>query len=192
MKTVFVCLFLVLSISCFAEERIVHQGENIFTVTITPPAGRAIDARIWYGIDDSEDEQIAASLERQPLNITGYKIRYSRNPNAPVKCNSLVKFRKPIPVQLEPGGSVDVSCDFCESMDAAAFPTVGDVNMVLGDSDGKVCARSKRPKLRMDSVGCYFPGCLNSATVLYTQIYNKSQIDPAMFVGVVDIFFIQP
>lgn len=186
-------IVLCLHLTVWAETRTIRDGDTVYSVTVTAPKGKTVDARAWYGLGETADEVMAASLEREPLDITGYFFRIAMDPTAPqVKCNSIFKFKKPIPTQLAAGGSVDVSCDFCESMDVTVFPTIGDVNVIIGDSNGRTCTRSNRPKNRLDATGCYYPGCVNSSTILITTIYNKSQTEAATFVGTVGVFFIQP
>lgn len=187
-----------LSSLAFADTvvRDVRDGNgNEFRVTVVAP--NSIDQRIFDMLGDNEEssrDELADAANDNLINLSGYKIEIVAKPTV-IGCKSLYQLIVKTPAILDPGESFTVSGSFAEEIDVTAFPTEGNVNVLVASDSGKgikLCQRSKRKRNRLDAAGCYFPGCFNDKFVLIAQIENPSSSVPASFVASVGTFFVNP
>lgn len=188
MKQLSVCFFLLCS-AAFAGsvvQQIPDNAGNMFEVTVTAP--HDVDTRIIEGFRSAAVD-VDSDSGRKPVNISGYRIKIK--PVSNLRCRSVVSFYRPVPVVLDPGDAAVITCDTCVSLDAAAFPVSGNVNLQIEGPHHSICSKSRRPKLRMDAVSCFFTECeVGPFDGRNVVIYNASSTVESTFTAVVNQQFV--
>lgn len=171
----------------------VDSGGTVARVVITPPADRAVDARIlgdmWIGTDDVEPlaAPIAKTQEARPdpIDLTGYSIGVNFPDDTTTSCTTVLRFAATWPYYLGPGGSVSISARKPVSMSVAAYPTEGDVDIYLYYGSN-LCSAGTAGEGLLDFAYCYNSGCRSSYTY-YGYVVNYYSAYSSQFVGVISV-----
>jgi hypothetical protein len=173
---------------------------NVIRITVIPPSDRVADRALLEGWEFEhpgmeKGVQFAEKKKNSPpertIDVTGYHIMIEAVRLRPAQnCNANFRATKASPFFLGAGGQFQVSSTSPEQFDAAAYPTLGDVDIQVFFS-GDLCGSAILGPGRLDRAGCFIPDCSTTGT-FRARIYNASNIVSARFVGTVSQTFIQP
>lgn len=163
---------------------------NRVAVTLTPPADRAVDTRVFDALEVSVGDAPASTATAQgsgePVDVSGYRVELEVL-SAAATCTSQVTL-KTKPVNLAGNKSFTVTSPQPPIFVAVtAFPKSGNVDArVLNGSTP--CSSSTKGSGQLDNASCVSSTCTGTS-VLIGEIKNASKTASAQYVGAVNMVF---
>ena len=189
-----------------AREVVAHEGQR-FLFTVTPPADRGVDARVFdmFEVEDraetrasvagmGQKEKDAGLDDAEALDLSGYSVRIEEvGASAATSCRLSVLFVKYQKAKLSANHYFKVTAAGAAAMFVSSFATKGDVDAAIfrkSEIDGTLCSKSTKGAGQFDLAKCNEGTCNAGGEVLVGTILNFLTTD-AEFVGAMTVTFAQ-
>lgn len=194
-----------LSLSTGAQLRrdIVLEDGSSVRVTVTPPEGQRVDARVLQEMQirratsagdahaiampeflDEKSEGAGGPL----LNLSGYQVDVQNLTATSCQAGLIIAWSSSTTLNAAAAMNVTFSST-PEEVIATAYPVGGDVNIAVYDGSTLISS-SKQGTAKLDMVGVYNSACANSSSLYKVVISNPSSTASARWVGVITAFFV--
>lgn len=172
-----------------------------FAITVTPPPGRAVDARFFdafelageptgqpgFNASGGRTKELvaeAADADADSIDVSDYKVKIENLSSA--ACSVNLQASKKKPVTLGAKKELSLTAINSEVMTMTVWPTSNDVDAEI-DYNNAVCQISEKNKGELDIAGCIAVSCTNSG-VMEAFVYNPFN-NTAKYVASVVITF---
>jgi hypothetical protein len=189
-----------------AREFVAHEGHR-FLFTVTPPADRAVDPRVFdiFEVEDRAEKGVGLAAmsptqkdsepgDAEALDLSGYTVRIEEvRASAATSCSLSVPFVKFKKAKLSGGHYFRAVATGAAAMFVSSFGTKGDVDAAIfrgSEINGTLCSRSTKGAGQFDLAKCSEGNCNAGGEVLVGVIVNFLSAD-AEFVGAITVTFAQ-
>jgi hypothetical protein len=170
-----------------------------FAITVTPPPGRAVDARFFDAFELAGEptgqpgfkaaggrskELVVEAADSDSIDVSDYSVKIENLSSSACSVNLQASKRKP--VTLGAKKQLSLTAINSEVMTMTVWPTSNDVDAEI-DYNNAVCQISEKNKGELDIAGCISSSCSNSG-VMEAIAYNPFN-NTAKYVASVVITF---
>ncbi len=183
-----------------------HEGHRVL-FTVTPPADRGVDPRVFelFEVEDRAEKGVSAAGmpqkekstepdDAEALDVSGYSVRIEEvGGSAASSCRISVPFVKFQKAKLSSNHYFRAIVPGAAAMFVSSFGTKGDVDAAVfrkSEIDGTLCSRSTKGAGQFDLAKCSEGSCNAAGEVLVGVIVNLTSGD-AEFVGSIVATFAQ-